>query len=134
VGNFKRNWGLRPLFGSLEIEGIKVALGNILKIWKSLPVEVQLQKFINLNLFWDLKVLNGENSFHRVNTTYKNYSLSHRKGGDYGLSNAVLDIKKDGVTVASIVKNGTNGYRHNCYGFYKDKIISGGMNGNLKIL
>ncbi len=35
----------------------------------------------------------------------------------------VLDIKKDGVTVASIVKNATNGLGHNCYGFYKDKIM-----------
>jgi hypothetical protein len=33
----------------------------------------------------------------------------------------------------SITKDATTGYSHKCYGWYKDYIISGGMNGHLKI-
>ncbi len=85
---------------SVGINGNKIAWGNIDPCPECENMGNRfgkLQKYINLNSF-EIESLNGENSFHRVNTTYKNYSLSHRKGGDYGYD-AVLDIKKDGVTV-----------------------------------
>ena len=66
-------------------------------------------------------------------TTYKNYSLSHEKGGDYGRSDAVLVIKKNGKTIKKIIRDTTNGLSHRCYGFYKNYIVSGGANGHLKI-
>jgi len=69
----------------------------------------------------------------RISTTYKDYSLIHTRGGAYGCSDATLLIKKQGRTIGRITRDGTNGYRHNCYGFYKNYIISGGSNGHLKI-
>ena len=65
-------------------------------------------------------------NFKRINSD----GLSHSKGGDYGSSDAVLTIETSGT---SITKDATTGYRHNCYGWYKDFIVSGGSNGHLKI-
>jgi len=71
--------------------------------------------------------------FNRISSTYRNYQLIHKRGGDYGYNDGVLDIKRDGKTIASIMRNGTNGYSHICYGFYKNYIVSGGSTGQLKI-
>ncbi len=60
-------------------------------------------------------------------------SLHHRAGGDYGYNDAILDIKQNGKVIKSIIRGSTNGYGHNCYGFYGEYIISGGANGFLKI-
>jgi len=65
-------------------------------------------------------------NFKRINSD----GLSHSKGGDYGYSHAVLNIASSNT---SITKDDNTGYKHNCYGWYKGYIISGGMNGQLKI-
>ena len=69
-------------------------------------------------------------NFLRARSTYGAYSLMHRKGGDFGYD-AILDIKKDGKTVATIERDSTDGYdiaptpsRPTAR-----RIISGGANG-----
>ncbi len=68
----------------------------------------------------------SDGDFKRIDSD----GLSHSKGGDYGRGDAVLNIESSGV---SITKDATTGYRHRCYGWYKDYIVSGGSNGHLKI-
>ncbi len=72
-------------------------------------------------------------AFRRAQTSFGGFSLSHRKGGDYGYGDAILDISKDGHTVASISRDATNGVDHRSYSFTPDgeTIVSGGANGFL---
>jgi WD40 repeat protein len=69
----------------------------------------------------------------KIPTTYGNLSLHHSQGGNYGYSDAVLEIRKDGKTISKITRGATDGYLHRTYGFWRDKIVSGGANGHLKI-
>ena len=71
-------------------------------------------------------------AFRRAQVRFGGFSLSHRKGGDYGFD-AILDISKDGRTVASIARDATNGYDHRSYSFTPDgeTVISGGAGGML---
>jgi WD40 repeat protein len=115
---------------SVGVDGEKIAWGN-----KFQPVNHNnrgpLQRLINLKT---LKIQNvNTQQFRRISTINATYSLMRTKGGKYGYNGGVLLIQKNNQTVAKIVKNATNGYRHNCFGWYKDYIISGGMNGQLKI-
>ncbi len=82
---------------------------------------LKLQKYINLKKRFSIseKLKLKSEKFNRISTTYKNYSLEHRKGGNYGYNDAILDIKKKGETVASIVRGSTDGYQHRCYGSIK---------------
>jgi len=91
----------------------------------------KLQKSINLKNFSIRGSVNQ--NFKRISTTNGVYSLIHRRGGMLNLPDGILDIKKSGKTIASIIRGSTNGYQHRCYGFYKNYIISGGANGALKI-
>jgi len=91
-----------------------------------------IQKAINLSTFQIENSSSSEN-WKKIPTTYKNYSLSHSAGGDYGYSDAVLNIKKNGEVIAKIVRGSTDGYQHRTYGFWRDKIVSGGNNGKLAI-
>jgi len=43
-----------------------------------------------------------------------------------------LVLKKDGKEI-EIARDALSGYKHNCFGFYKNYIVSGGANGVLKI-
>jgi WD40 repeat protein len=66
--------------------------------------------------------------FVRARTTYADYTLAHRKGGDYGYD-AILDIKNGGgEVVASIERGSSDGYGHWAYTFAPDgqTVISGG--------
>jgi len=96
-----------------------------------------IQKSINLKTFKIQNSSLNSNSFNRISTTSGNYSLSHSKGGEYGKSDAVLNIEKNGNIIAKIVKDATNGLENRCYGWYqkdgKRYIISGGANGHLRI-
>jgi WD40 repeat protein len=114
---------------SVGVNRDSIAWGNI--GMKKINEHAKLQKSINLKNFQISENLKGKR-FKRVSTTFGTYSLSHRAGGDYGYSDVILDIKKDDDTI-SITRDATNGIRHNCYGFYKNYIISGGSNGFLKI-
>jgi len=115
---------------SVGINGDSVAWGNT---WTKAKGKSKLQKSINLKTFkidTDTKKLKN---FKRISSTNGRYTLSHTKGGDYGYDDGVLLIKKDETTLSKIVKTSTNGLGHNCYGWYKEYIISGGSNGDLKI-
>lgn len=65
--------------------------------------------------FSDFKVINSS-------------GLSHSKGGDYGDGDAILNLPNG----KSITRDAYTGYRHNTYGWAKELVVSGGMNGNLK--
>ena len=112
---------------SIGIKGNSVAWGN------GSTYRNKLQKSINLKTFSIQNVKSNTHNFHRISTTNGSYTLSPSKGGDYGLDDAVLNIKQNGMLKAKIVKTDYDGYRHNCYGWYKDYIVSGGTNGQLKI-
>jgi WD40 repeat protein len=93
----------------------------------------EVQKAFNLDNFKIATVSKSEkDSYSRISTTFKNLYLYHSKGGNYGLGNAILNIQKNGVTTAQIVRN-SNGLSHRAYGFYGNKIVSAGSGGFLKI-
>jgi WD40 repeat protein len=70
--------------------------------------------------------------FLRAETRRGDYSISHRKGGDYGFD-AILDVKQGGKVRVSIEREATDGYQHRAYSFSPDgeTIISGGSFGVL---
>jgi WD40 repeat protein len=78
------------------------------------------------------KQIKPNQNYLRAKYKWQDWTLSHRKGGDYGL-NAILDIKNQNRTVASIKRGSTDGYDHRSYTFTPNgqTIISGGMNGVL---
>ena len=119
---------------SVGIRGDKVAWGNIdpCPECKEMGNRFgELQKSIHLKTF-TLQDIDTTN-YHKISTTQGNYSLHHTKGGDYGYSDALLQIKYKNQVKHTIVKDAYNGYRHNTYGWYKNYIVSGGSNGQLKI-
>ena len=71
--------------------------------------------------------------FLRARTTQGAHALTHRKGGDRGDAEAILDVSRDGKVQASITRTPTDGYRHNAYTFAPNgqSIVSGGDNGVL---
>lgn len=114
---------------SVAIAGDTIAWGNK---WTERNGKSKLQKSINLNTF-TIEHAPLKTHFNRISTSNGRYFLNHSHGGDYGYRDAVLEIKKDGNVLERIVKNSHNGYRHRCYGWYKDFIISGEDNGHLKV-
>ncbi len=75
----------------------------------------------------------GDFNYLRAKDKWQDWSLSHRKGGNYGDNDAILDIKNQNRTVASIKRGSTDGYGHSSYTFTPSgqTIISGGSNGVL---
>ncbi|MGP0042181.1 MAG: PDZ domain-containing protein [Rhodomicrobium sp.] len=71
-------------------------------------------------------------SFRRAETVHDNWSLSTRKGGDFGLD-AFLEIRQDGKLKASIERGSPNGVRHSAYSFAANGeiVVSGGAGGSL---
>jgi WD40 repeat protein len=118
---------------SLGIKGESIVWGNEARDIHD-NSSWNVQKSINLKTFQITTPLSTANAqFKRVSSTHGRYSLSHSKGGDYGYSDAILNIKKDGKIIASITRNGANGLSHRAYGWYGDYIISAGSGGFLKI-
>ncbi|TQV62446.1 MAG: hypothetical protein FNT15_06865 [Sulfurovum sp.] len=115
--------GLGQSVWSVGVNGESIAWGNVDDC--SGKNCSKLQKSFNLKTL-QLSNSASESNFKRINAN----GLMHSKGGDYGRDDAVLKIDSSGV---AITKDSTTGYRHNCYGWYKDFIISGGGNGQLKI-
>ena len=70
--------------------------------------------------------------FLRATASQGEWSLEHRKGGNYG-GDALLDIKRNGEPMQSIERGPTDGYQHSSYSFTRDgeTIISGGTGGRL---
>jgi len=99
---------------------------------KATNEHTKLQKSLNLKTF-DIHTNIDGGRFNRMVETRHALSLQHRAGGSYGKSDAVLDIKQNGKTLASITRDAINGLIHRCYGFYQDYIVSGGSHGQLKI-
>ncbi len=75
----------------------------------------------------------GESNFIRAQGQWRNSTLRHRAGGNYGYQDTILDIREQNRTVASIERSATDGYRHQSYTFTPDgqQIISGGSHGVL---
>jgi WD40 repeat protein len=121
--------GVGQTIWSVGIDGDNIAWGNI---GKSIRNSYNNQKSINLKNF-NINKVGTDSNFQRISTTNGRYSLTHTKGGDYGYDDAVLLIKKDNIIQNKIIKDATTGLGHNCYGWYKDFIVSGGSNGQLKI-
>lgn len=122
--------GVGDTIWSVGIKGDKIAWANN---WTgdTHTIGSRFEKSIDLN---DFKISSIDlQYFKRISTINGSYSLSHRTGGGYGYDDAVLDIKKNGYTTASITRDSTNGYRHRCYGWYKDYVISSGAHGHLKV-
>src|SRR5262249_32459009 len=69
----------------------------------------------------------------RARTTLAAYALAHRKGGNYGYDEAILDLKQNDQVIASISREAWEGYGHWAYTFTPDarSIITGGANGVL---
>jgi WD40 repeat protein len=78
------------------------------------------------------KQINPNQNYLRAKDKWQDWSLSHRKGGNYGY-NAILDIKNQNRTIASIKLGSGDGYDHRSYTFTPNgqTIISGGGNGFL---
>ena len=123
----KKIVGVGNIIWSVGINGNKIAWGN--KWTKSLG-KSELETSINLNNF---NISNNSYNFKRISSVNGEYSLKHSKGGNYGYSDAVLNIYKNGYLISKIVRNSYDGYSHRCYGWYKNYIISGGSNGHLTI-
>jgi len=119
--------GVSATVWSVGIKANSIAWGNV---WTANYGQTKFQKSINLKNF---QISTNTQNFHRIIPVNGIYFLSHDKGGKYGYSNAVLNIKRDGTTVAQITKGPYDGYKHNCYGWYKNYIVSGGANGFLGI-
>lgn len=117
---------------SVGIKGDTIGWGNK---WTgdSHTAESKLQKTINLKKFEIDKQNKKLRNLKRISTKKGAYSLTHTSGGDYGQNDATLIIMKNKKESARITKDGGNGYRHNCYGFYKNYIISGDAGGFLTI-
>jgi len=99
--------------------------------------KTNLDKCFNLDEFV-LKDIQKHEKFRKIPIIYKGfnhiYTLQHAKGGKYGFSDAVLEIRKDGELYKRIVRDATNGYQHRTYGFTDNGlIISGGNDGCLNI-
>lgn len=79
-----------------------------------------------------LKTLENGARFTGPQTQNGPYRLQHAAGGAYGYGDAVLNIQKDGQTVASITRTAYDAYSHTAYTFTPDRtIISGGRAGKL---
>ncbi len=128
----KKIAGVGEIVWSVGIKGETLGWGNK---WTgdSHTVGSKLQKTINLKTFEIDKQNNNLRNLKRISAKNGTYSLAYTSGGDYGYKDAVLILKRGQKESARITRNSATGYRHNCYGFYKKSIISGGSNGVLKI-
>ena len=124
----KKIVGVGQSVWSVGIKGDEIAWGNE---WTKTKGKSKLQKSINLKTF-KINTNIKNKQFKRVSTTNHNFTLNHSKGGDYGYD-AVLQIKKNNSIKAKIIKDAYRGYGNNCYGWYKDLIISGGSGGYLRV-
>ena len=116
---------------SVGVKGESVGWGNVDDCNQKNCSSVQ--KTINLKTMTIGSVDSNSKQWNKIPTSQGDFTLIHTKGGDYGYSDATLILKKNQKEIISITRRATDGYSHNCYGFYKEYIISGGSNGYLKI-
>jgi WD40 repeat protein len=123
---------------SVGVSGDMIGWGNVFDaIGDYHTNRSTLRRYFNLKTFeFDSRppeLVSGSQIPKQVRHDGAEYSLHHSSGGSYGYSDAVLEIRKNGKVVAKIVREGWNGYQHRTYGFWGDKIVSGGSHGHLKI-
>jgi len=96
------------------------------------PLEYRLRLPSSVRLLGAPKEIKPNQNYLRAKDQWQDWSLSHRKGGDYGYD-AILDIKNQNRTIASIERQSYEGYDHRSYTFTPNgqTIISGGMGGVL---
>jgi len=94
------------------------------------PLEYHLRLPSSDRILGTPKQIRGDFNYLRAKDKWQDWSLSHRKGGDYGYD-AILDIKNQNRTIASIEREPHEGYGHYSYTFTPNgqTIISGGANG-----
>jgi len=72
-------------------------------------------------------------NLEKISNKYKNYTLQHKRGGDYNYKDAIL-VLNDGENNVTVIERGaTDGHHHKVYGFYNKYIISGGSSGRVYI-
>jgi WD40 repeat protein/tetratricopeptide (TPR) repeat protein len=113
-------WGTTPNFRGYNDRG---------------PLEIQLRLPDGTQgLSWPEKAPQAAAlNWFRGRTRYGTIELTHRNGGAFGHESAILDVKKDGQTQASIERGTLDGYYHVSYSFSPDgrTIISASSNGVL---
>lgn len=130
-GKVKRKiMGAGETVWSVGLRGDTIAWGN--KFTKNRG-RSKLQKSMNLKELSIKKLPKNYGDFNRLNPNKGSLTLTHRRGGSSNYSDAILDIKESGRTIATITKGSTDGFHHRAYGWYKDLIISTGSNGHIKI-
>ena len=120
-------------------DGQKIGWGNTWRSGRirhaseaSSPIEFQLRlAATGLSLGEPERTTADAAPFVRARAALGPYALAHRPGGGYGYDDAILDVTKDGQTVASIERTPHDGYQHRAYTFTPDgqAIVSGGNNG-----
>ncbi|MGE4518454.1 MAG: caspase family protein [Desulfobacteraceae bacterium] len=114
----------KPLW-SVGLDNSKIAFGQK---WTANSGKSDFEKIIDLNDF-SIKADDSFDNFKRINSKYKSYSLSLKRGGEYNFTDAILEVKKNNTKVAEI----KNGYGHKSFGFTDSGvIISGADSGNLR--
>jgi WD40 repeat protein len=93
------------------------------------PNSLDIRKSINLEDFSISDKINQTN-FSPI-PRKKNRLLLSSKSNRY--SDPTLELIENGKIITSIKRDASSGYGHNCYGFYKNFIISGGSHGHLDI-
>lgn len=121
--------GVGATVWSIGIKNNTIAWGNESRDIHN-PNSLTLKKSINLEDF-SLSESIHQNKFKSIPHQKDNYTLKSNSNTSY--SGEILNLLKNGKTIASIKRDKRDGYGHNCYGFYKEYIISGGSNGYLKI-
>ena len=96
------------------------------------PLQFELRLADVVRVAGEPRKLGAADGFIRAVTRFGSLSLKHRSSGKSSYYDLV-DIKRDGRTVASIQRDETDGYAHNTYGFSPDglSVFTGGGNGFL---
>ncbi len=122
--------GVGDVIWSVGIKGNKIAFGHKFSATDFHFKQSPFQKSFDLDR---MQVTSDIIGFNRAVTTQGNLSLDYERGGPYNKVDAVLKIKRNGNSVASVTRTSSTGYSHRCFGFYKDYVISGGGNGSLRV-
>ena len=126
--------GVGKTIWSVGINGDNIAWGNT---WAKFG-DNKLTKQINLKTF-KIRYISkyfqniSDIYFNKIPTINGSYSLTTSKGGEFGIDDAILNIKYHNKIIHQIIKNSHNGYENNCYGWYLNYIVSGGSHGQLRI-
>jgi WD40 repeat protein len=73
----------------------------------------------------------GAADFQRLPPSFRNLTLAHQPGGDYGRKDGTLAVLRNGKPQQAMTRGRSDGYSHHAYGFALDgaTIVSGGNQG-----